>query len=92
MGSRIFRHVRSTYLFGYQLLELGNRHYAFVATPEKALPDLIYLTPDGDSEAYIRSLRLQNLKNLDMETLASAAEAFGKRKLKRAAELVGSLV
>lgn len=92
LGSFHFRHVRRKYLFGYQLLALGDGQQALVATPEKALLDLIYLTPGGDSEGYIRSLRLQNLENMDVQSLKNAAEAFGKPKLRRAAKLVESLV
>jgi len=92
LGSFLFRHVRRKYLRGYRLLELGSGQQALVATPEKALLDLIYLTPGGDSEMYIRSLRLQNLENLDVHSLKNDSEMFGKPKLRRAAELVASLV
>jgi predicted transcriptional regulator of viral defense system len=92
LGSFYFRHVRRKYLFGYQLLALGDGQQALVATPEKALLDLIYLTPGGDSESYIRSLRLQSLENLDVNSLKDDSEIFGKPKLIRAAELVASLV
>ena len=92
LGSFIFRHVRSKYLLGYRLLELGHGQQALVARPEKALMDLIYLTPGGDSEAYLRSLRLQNLESLNLQSLRDFAEAFGKPKLMRAAEQLELLV
>lgn len=92
LGSFLFRHVRRKYFRDYQSLELGDAQEALVATPEKALLDLIYLTPEADSEDYIRSLRLQNLGNLDVESLKNAAEVFGKPKLRRAADNVVLLI
>ena len=88
LGSFLFRHVRRKYLGGYQLLEMGDGQQALVAIPEKALLDLIYLTPEGDSAEYIQSLRLQNLENLNMRSLRDAAEIFDKPKLRRAVEVL----
>jgi hypothetical protein len=42
-------------------------HQALVATPEKALLDLVYLQPGGDQPAYLRELCLQYLEQLDLE-------------------------
>lgn len=58
--------------------------WAYVATPEKALLDLIYLTPEADGEAYIRALRLQNLDQINVERLSAYVERANKPKLKRA--------
>jgi len=58
---------------------------ALLATPEKALLDLVYLEPDGDSPAYLDELRLQNMDGLDLNKLRRLAEASGKPKLRRAA-------
>jgi len=92
LGSFLFRHVRKDYLRDYRYLELGGRQGAFVATPEKALLDLIYLTPGGDSETYIGSLRLQNLEILDRQALKKAVAVFRKPKLMRAAKILESLI
>ena len=88
LGSFLVRHMRRNYLGGYQLLELGNGQEALVAIPEKALLDLIYLTPEGDSAEYIHSLRLQNLENLNMRSLKNVAKIFDKPKLTRAVEVL----
>lgn len=88
LGSFLFRHLRRKYLGGYQLLELGDGQEALVAIPEKALLDLIYLTPEGDSAEYIQSLRLQNLEILNMRPLRGMAEIFDKPKLRRAIEVL----
>ncbi len=92
LGGFLFRHVRTDYLSSYQLMEMGDGQQALVAKPAKALLDLIYLTPEGDSVDYIRSLRLQNLEKLDTHALTSSAREFGKPKLIRAAAQVELLV
>lgn len=60
-----------------------------MALPEKALLDLIHLTPGGDGEAYLNELRLQNLDRLNMSVLKGLAQQSARPKLMRAAEIVG---
>ncbi len=88
LGSFLFRHVRRKYLGGYQLLEMGDGQQALIAIPEKALLDLVYLTPEGDSAEYIQSLRLQNLENLNVRSLRDVAGIFNRPKLQRAVEVL----
>ncbi len=64
----------------------------FIATPEKALLDLVHLTAGGDSLDFLSELRLQNLDTLDMDTLTSLAEAAQSPKLCRAARRIAGLV
>ena len=92
LGSFLFRHVDRKHLRGYQSLELGGGQSAVVALPEKALLDLIYLTPGGDSIEYIRSLRLQNLELLSRDQLKGFAQLFGKPKMSRAADILKALI
>jgi predicted transcriptional regulator of viral defense system len=92
LGSYRFRHIQRGYLFGYELLELGGGQQALVAEPEKALLDLIYLAPGGDSEVYLRSLRLQNLQQLDEGVLGDLAGGFRKPKLMRTADQVATWI
>lgn len=61
---------------------------ARVATPEKALLDLVYLQPGGDFANYLRELRLQNLEQLNIDTLRKLANDFDIPKLRRAAEAI----
>ena len=49
LGKFEYRHISKDYFWGYQQLELANKQTAFVARPEKALLDLVYLTPGGDT-------------------------------------------
>lgn len=92
LGTFIFRHVKRKYLFGYGLREVSDAQQAIIAAPEKALLDLIYLTPWGDSEEYIESLRLQNLNQLNRAQLERYAEDYGKPKLQRAVKVIVRLI
>jgi len=77
--------------FGYQAIAIDGSRQALLATPEKALLDLTYLQPGGDSLPYLRELRLQNLERLELDRLASQAAQTGSAKLRRVADLVWSL-
>jgi predicted transcriptional regulator of viral defense system len=92
LGTFLFRHVHRKYLFGYRRIDLPGGQQAIVAEAHKALLDLIYLTPGGETEAYIRSLRLQNVEQLDPQSLERTAENFEKPKLQRAAQNVSALM
>ena len=91
LGAYQFRHVKRDLLRGYRLVELGAGQQAFVASPEKALLDLIHLQPSGDAPAYLQELRLQNLDGLDLEELARQADLANSPKQRRAAATVADL-
>lgn len=84
LGRFSFRHLKPGLLFGYRHVDLGGGQRAFVAEPEKALLDLIYLQPGGDDEAYLRELRL-NFDALLLERLDTLAATGALPKLARAA-------
>jgi hypothetical protein len=91
LGVFVFRNIKLELLFGYTFQDLGGGYRAFVALPEKALLDLIHLTPGGDGEAYLNELRLQNLERLNLSVLKGLAEESARPKLMRAAETVGKM-
>jgi len=91
LGSYDFRHVKADLFRGYRLVELSPGQRAFVATAEKALLDLVYLQPGGDSPDYLHELRLQNLDRLELDELRRQADRAGSPKLRRAASLVTQL-
>ncbi len=91
LGIYEFRHLKTELLFGYQMIDLGGQR-ALVATPEKALLDLIYLLPGGDSTAYLNELRLQNTEQLDIELLRKQSEKFGTPKLLKAAKVISGMI
>lgn len=92
LGSFQFRHLAAGLLFGYARLEVTPRQSAFVAGPEKALLDLVHLTPGADSSAYLEELRLQPWDAIDGDVLTKLAERSGKPKLRRAARMVAGLL
>ncbi|MCB0204738.1 MAG: hypothetical protein KDH89_07960 [Anaerolineae bacterium] len=91
LGSFLFRHIKKDLLNGYRLVQLGGRQRAFVASPEKALLDLLYLQPGADDSGYLRELRLQNLHTLDTDKLRRMASATERPKLMRAAKTIAGL-
>lgn len=90
LGAYAFRHIKPAWWQGYRWLEVSVSQYAWVATPEKALLDLVYLEPGGDDPAYLVSLRLQALDRVDITTLESLAQRGGP-KLQRAARAIAVL-
>lgn len=99
-GRFSYRHLHPRYFFGMEYrhisalrLPLGIKNqYAYIAYPEKALLDLIYLRRGGDSPDFIQSLRLQHLEQLDLHRLHDFATRFNKPKLHRAADIIRQLV
>ncbi|MCK5116121.1 MAG: hypothetical protein KAR44_05945 [Candidatus Aegiribacteria sp.] len=91
LGNFIFRHVKSSLLWGFETLNVSPGEKARIACPEKALLDLIYLESKGDSDSYLEQLRLQNTDLLEREKLVSYAHRWGKPKLIRAADRILSI-
>lgn len=91
LGSYLFRHLRKDLLTGFRRTALAGGQEALLATPEKALLDLLYLEPAADTEQYLHELRLQHLETLDPGELHRLAEQSGKPKLLRAARQVARL-
>lgn len=91
LGVFEFHRIQPALWHGYRRLDLGGQ-WAFIATPEKALLDLIYLHPGADSSAYLQELRLQNVDRLNLDELRRLAEASGMPKLKRAVRRLAELV
>lgn len=91
-GRFSYRHISPSLFFGVEYRLLAEDEYAYVAMPEKALLDLIHFRPQGNSNAYIESLRLQNLDTLDIDRLHHLAERAGKPKLKRAARVIEAII
>jgi len=88
LGVYTFQHIKTDLFVGYRLVDLGSNQHAFVATPEKALLDLVHLQPGGDSAEYLQELRLQDMERLDLEELQHQAELASSPKLRRAAAFV----
>lgn len=88
LGSFTFRHVKLALFYGYERVQVAPQQFAFVASPEKALLDLVHLTPSADHASYLQELRLQNLEQLDLERLCHFAGQSRHPKLERAAHFI----
>jgi hypothetical protein len=84
LGIFDFRHIQVDFFYGYRLVDLGEKKQAFLASPEKALLDLVYLEPGGDTPDYLAELRLNNLERLNWQLFEHLARQSEKPKLLRA--------
>ncbi|MBN2455252.1 MAG: hypothetical protein JXB29_01740 [Sedimentisphaerales bacterium] len=91
LGRFVFRHIKNDWFHSYKQIELGSDQKAFVATPEKALLDLVYLTAGSDNYDFLAELRLQNFERLNTDKVLALAEKSQSPKLRRAAEIIVKL-
>lgn len=89
-GSFAYHHCPPARLTGYRTEDLGGGQKALVATPAKALADLIHLVPGADSRAYLEELRLTNLEKLDARELLAPTVA-DRPKVRRAFRRLAAL-
>ena len=82
-----YRHVKASLFWGYESVNV-NRQTAFIASPEKALLDLIYLNGTKISSAYLKELRLQNLQKINLSKLFEYAKKFKKPGVMDAAKII----
>jgi predicted transcriptional regulator of viral defense system len=89
LGDFIFRHLKAALFRGFRTVDVGSRDDAVIATPEKALLDLLYLEKGSDSVAFLDGLRLELGEGFDTNRLGDDSEWFGRGKVRRA---VGRLI
>lgn len=92
MGRFDFRHINKSFFWGYQQIELMDGQTAFIARPEKAMLDLVYLTPGGDKENFIKELRIQDVEQIDKAVLREFSERSQIPKLKRAFQNIARII
>jgi len=92
MGRFDFRHINKSFFWGYQQIELTAGQTTFIARPEKAMLDLVYLTPGGDKEDFIEELRIQNIEQIDKAVLRKFSEKSQSTKLKRALQNIERVI
>ena len=86
LGMFKFNHLKKELFWGYEEVEVLDRTKIFIASPEKGLLDLIYLTPQSDSMEYLQELRMQNTDKINTGILRDFAKRFKTPKINRAAE------
>jgi predicted transcriptional regulator of viral defense system len=78
VGDFQYRHVQQGWFFGYAETEIESAS-ALIALPEKALLDVVYLSPGPLTRERIDAMRLQNLDRLKPARLTRMASGHGKR-------------
>jgi predicted transcriptional regulator of viral defense system len=84
VGRFQFRHISPKRFFGFEENELSPNQQVLMATPAKALVDLLYLTPHCDNPEYLRELRLHEPDGFDRESLDTVVEKVDSNKVERA--------
>jgi len=92
LGRFLYRHVNPALLYAYYPQDLGERQDALVAEPEKALLDLVHLTGGGDCPAFLKELRLEDIRSLSEQRLREYADRSGSPKLQRAAMILSGWI
>ncbi len=91
VGRFAFRHVCKRLFTGFTEVEVAPGQHALMATPYKALIDLLYLTPHSDREHYLRELRATPPDDFDRRRFSREAAASASAKVKRAVNLLIAL-
>ena len=86
LGRFEFKHIKSEFFHGYDMKELGDNQNVFIATPEKALLDLIYLVPGSYTKCYLKELRLHFPEMFNLHTFQKLVEHTKSPKLQKAAK------
>jgi predicted transcriptional regulator of viral defense system len=91
LGAFVHRHVKRDLVFGCRAELVAPNQTALVASPEKALLDLVHLAPGADAPEFLRELRLQHTERLDLRALSEHVARAAAPKLRRAATEIGRL-
>ncbi len=91
LGTFVYRHVKPTMFWGFETVAPEPGIRTFVAEPEKALIDLLYLEHDATDPAYLEELRIQNLDRLRLDLLETMAVRCGVKRVIRAVSLIAEM-
>jgi len=90
VGELDYRHVGRDRFFGYLGYPVADEE-AWIATPERALLDLVYFSRGEHTADRIEQLRLQRLDQLDLAGLVELSDRFRSPKVARAARRIARL-
>jgi predicted transcriptional regulator of viral defense system len=83
-GDFVFRHVQVPLFKEYRAVVLSDAQQVFIASPEKALFDLIYLERGSDAPAFLDELRLDLDDSFDFDELQRLSASSAQGKVERA--------
>jgi len=87
LGTFTYSNIKEDLLWGYSEQKLGKVE-ALLATPEKAILDMVYFRKGevNSAEELIESFRLDNLSSLRPNALRTAGRKFKNAKVRRVSE------
>lgn len=91
IGEYSYHSVKESLMFGYEFKPMADNRTILLATPEKALLDLLYLYPFYNSEQGLEELRLDEdylNDDLDKNLLMDYCNKFHSRALYRRVKLL----
>ena len=86
-----YQHIQPSLFFAYRSLEEQGQS-AFIAEPEKALLDTIYLKKIALTAAYLEQWRLQNLENIDVAKLYSYAKIYKQKFVENSTQILANYI
>ena len=90
-GTFHYQNVKNSLYFGFEVLTMRDGHTFLLATPEKALLDLLYLYPFYKTVQDMEELRLDEYfmqEELDTKRLSEYLSRFGKKALAKRVNLL----
>lgn len=87
LGRFEYRKIKQERFWGYQeevLESIPTQNRFFVATPEKAVLDLMYLQSGEWTEERVTQMRFQSLESISLDRFQDYSERFNSPKIKRA--------
>lgn len=84
VGRFQFRHISPKRFYGFEEMEIAPDQQVLMASPAKALVDLLYLTPHSDNPDYLRELRLHEPDGFQRDALEAVVERAVSFKVERA--------
>lgn len=87
-----FRHLGANRFFGFAERAVAPGEPAWIATPEKALVDLLYLSPGSDSRDFLEELRLAFPERFPLGRLMETGLRMQSAKVDRALRILEQLM
>jgi predicted transcriptional regulator of viral defense system len=91
VGEYVYKSIHPDFMFGYELKNIADGRAVILASPEKALIDLLYIYPFYDSIQALRDLRLDDdflQDDLDISLLDEYTSRYKKKALERRVRLM----
>lgn len=96
MGTFIYQHIKIAAFRGYKSGSDEAGFTFFIAEPEKAIVDFLYLNlnkiPDNDMDIFSESFRFQNMGQLKPRKIIELSKSFANKKLDRVARNLCALI